>query len=60
MDEGGSRLGVSLYEGALRGEPGGRTILQATPKDILINALEMCVSFQSIAAFEEHEETTLS
>jgi hypothetical protein len=51
---GGSRSGASLPEGALWGEPGGRTPLLGTPKDMLSKALEIGLSFHMGPAFGEH------
>ena len=52
--------GVSLSEGALWEEPGGRAPLLVTPKDMLSKAMEMGVRFHRGPAFGEHKGTLLS
>jgi len=52
-------VGASLYEGALCGEPGERAPLLGTPKNMLSEALEMCVCFHCGIAFGEHGGTLL-
>ena len=56
----GSRSGISVSEEALRGEPGGRTPLLRTPKDIRSKALEMGACLYRGPAFGEHVGTLLS
>ena len=59
MEE-GSKNWASLSEGAPRGEPGGRTPLLGTLKDMLSKALEMGVCFHRGSTFGEHGETFFS
>lgn len=55
-----SRNETSVSEGALRGEPGGRTPLLGTPKDMLSKAVEMSVCFQRCPALGENGGTLFS
>jgi len=56
----GSWSGAAFSEGALWEEPGGKTPLVGNPKDILIKALEMGVSFHEGPVLGERGGTLFS
>jgi len=60
IDEGVSRNGAPLSEGALWSEPGGGILLLGIPKDMLSKALEMGTCFHRGLKFWEHRTVFLS